>query len=142
MNRMGYMINRQESIDEILAILESAKDKNGDVPMRLIRQAFDKLSERKVDELPSSQPEPQWIPCSERLPDVSYDTLGNWSSEYVLLFYKDGHYDIGHFNPNGIFEGVDVDGYALTVGTAQEAFEEVQVIAWMPLPEPYREEGE
>lgn len=29
--------------NEILKILESAKDKNGDVPMRLVRQAFEKL---------------------------------------------------------------------------------------------------
>lgn len=30
---------------EILDILNSAKDKNGDIPMRLVKQAFDKLSE-------------------------------------------------------------------------------------------------
>ena len=29
--------------NEILKILENAKDKNGDVPMRLVRQAFEKL---------------------------------------------------------------------------------------------------
>ena len=31
--------------EDILKILEGAKDKNGDVPMRLVRQAFEKLSE-------------------------------------------------------------------------------------------------
>ncbi len=31
--------------NEILGILELAKDKNGEVPMRLVRQAFDKLPE-------------------------------------------------------------------------------------------------
>lgn len=31
------------SIEEILNILESAKDDTGSVPMRLVRQAFDKL---------------------------------------------------------------------------------------------------
>ena len=30
---------------EILKILETAKDKNGDIPMRLVRQAFEKLPE-------------------------------------------------------------------------------------------------
>ena len=30
--------------EDILKILEGAKDKNGDVPMRLVRQAFEKLS--------------------------------------------------------------------------------------------------
>ena len=33
------------SKEEILKILEDAKDKNGDVPMRLVRQAFEKLPE-------------------------------------------------------------------------------------------------
>ena len=31
--------------EDILKILEGAKDKNGDVQMRLVRQAFEKLSE-------------------------------------------------------------------------------------------------
>ena len=31
--------------EDILKILEVAKDKNGDVPMRLVRQAFEKLPE-------------------------------------------------------------------------------------------------
>ena len=31
--------------EDILKILEGAKDKNGDVPMRLVRQAFEKLPE-------------------------------------------------------------------------------------------------
>ena len=81
----------------------------------------------------------KWIPCNERLPVVSYDILGNWSSEFVLLFFKDEHYDIGHFNPTGLFETFDINGCPLIVGTVKEASEERQVIAWMPLPEPYRE---
>ena len=35
--------------EDILKILEGAKDKNGDIPMRLVRQAFEKLSEQCVD---------------------------------------------------------------------------------------------
>lgn len=31
--------------EDILKILEGAKDKNGEIPMRLVRQAFEKLSE-------------------------------------------------------------------------------------------------
>lgn len=31
--------------NEVLKILETAKDKNGEVPMRLVRQAFEKLPE-------------------------------------------------------------------------------------------------
>ena len=35
--------------EDILKILEGAKDKNGDVPMRLVRQAFEKLPEPCTD---------------------------------------------------------------------------------------------
>lgn len=85
------------------------------------------------------QPETKWIPCSERLPEVSYDTLGNWSSDSVLLVFKDGHHDIGYFNPCGVFEVYDMDcGCPVAVGTVRKADEAWQVIAWMPLPEPYR----
>ena len=31
--------------NEVMKILEAAKDKNGEIPMRLVRQAFEKLSE-------------------------------------------------------------------------------------------------
>ena len=39
------MMNKKE----ILKILEKAVDKNGDIPMRLVRQAFDKLPEECDD---------------------------------------------------------------------------------------------
>ena len=35
--------------NEVLKILETAKDENGEVPMRLVRQAFEKLPESCED---------------------------------------------------------------------------------------------
>ena len=35
--------------EDILKILEGAKDKNGDIPMRLVRKAFEKLPEQCTD---------------------------------------------------------------------------------------------
>lgn len=35
--------------NEVLKILETAKDKNGEIPMRLVRQAFEKLPESCED---------------------------------------------------------------------------------------------
>lgn len=81
--------------NEVLKILETAKDENGEVPMRLVRQAFEKLPEhcedtisrraaidavsrgcyelrgvfaeceKNLNELPSVQPEQRWIPVSD-----------------------------------------------------------------------------
>lgn len=48
---------------EILKILESAADKNGDVPMRLVRLAFEKIQEQK------------WIPVDEQLPEPYVDVI-------------------------------------------------------------------
>ena len=71
-------------------------------------------------DLPSVQPEQQWIPVGERLPDeygeylVTKHTIGWNCEEYVSN-------DIAYFDNDG-FHKADT------------------VIAWMPLPEPHRAE--
>ena len=88
-------------------------------------------------ELPSVQLEPQWIPCSERLPDEKdagiLKKLGTEKrSEYVLAT-------------------VEAKGERMTVTACtydgkwdwimKYAFPDFKVVAWKPMPEPYREEG-
>lgn len=49
--------------NEVLKILEMAKDKNGEVPMRLVRQAFEKLPE----------------PCSDTISrQKAIDAINSW----------------------------------------------------------------
>lgn len=60
----------------------------------------------------------QWIPCSERLPENAMNVIAQFSSGTVTELRYAG---------NGIFEGIY--DYSTKV-----------IIAWMPLPEPYREE--
>lgn len=60
----------------------------------------------------------QWIPCSERLPENAMNVIAQFSSGTVTELRYAG---------NGIFEGIY--NYSTKV-----------IIAWMPLPEPYREE--
>lgn len=70
--------------------------------------------------LPKVQPVNQWIPCSERLPEE----YGN----YLVTTDKD--VDIGTFNPNKAkWSCCDADGFYWTH----------DILAWMPLPEPYKE---
>ena len=87
----------------------------------------------------------KWIPCSERMPDTDYDL---WS-EPVLVTRKGKH-------PNGeewyVVEKAsycgellssdgkyrDTPGWAIGTNTYSTDY----IIAWMPLPEPYKAEEE
>ena len=66
---------------------------------------------------PTVQPEPQWIPVSERLPrDGSWNIFTDGKNISVERYKADA---IDHFFPNGRW------------------FEFEDVIAWMPLPKPF-----
>lgn len=73
----------------------------------------------------SAQPEPQWIPCGERLPDPMgwdecYLVSLAWGGIGVMEFKSTGFHNYGSLAP------VPIES----------------VIAWMPLPEPYAERRE
>ena len=64
---------------------------------------------------------PMWIPCKERLPDKSgeyYTTYEIKDKKYMGSRFFDAEYSL--------FSGASL----------------VTVLAWMPLPEPYKEEGD
>lgn len=76
-------------------------------------------SERIKKELEQITVEPvrgEWIPCSERLPDEEYDT--------VLAVTNKNHYAVYVYTTEHGFRTADIDA-------------EGEVVAWMPLPEPY-----
>jgi hypothetical protein len=71
-----------------------------------------------LEQMPSAQPEPRWIPCSERLPE------GNL---YVLVTYK---YQYGLMD-------IGITWYSERENKWCDAR---PIIAWMPLPAPYKED--
>ena len=85
---------------------------------RLLHCDFPYLSETTleelIDEAPTIDAEPHWIPCSERLPEAL---------EEVLVTSKYGH----------VYTSRIVHGEFEYGG---------EVIAWMPLPEPYEVEDD
>ena len=83
---------------------------------------FGTILSEVTGELPSAQPEQQWIPCSERLPEKNVWVL-------VTFMMANGEVDIDIMRINrwdSAWETRDFD----------MAYRET-VVAWMPLPEPY-----
>lgn len=78
-----------------------------------------------------------WIPCSERLPDEDYWTGANfqYSADVLMTVYnaedEDTIIDYGHT--------VDGSWYSDTTDCFVPSWWEV--LAWMPLPEPYKKGG-
>lgn len=89
-------------------------------------------------------PAPKWIPCSERLPELSIHCtdpfIGEWdNSEPVLIYHKDKRFECEQtiaLYTNG-FEDV---GKPVVYGWVEvEGCEEIRdVTAWMPLPKPWK----
>ena len=72
----------------------------------------------------SAQPEPHWIPCSERMPKIEETGV----SMMVLLCWSDGQVTVGAYAGDRTFVG---QAWPKAKGA------NVRVIAWMPLPKPY-----
>ena len=69
-------------------------------------------------------PEPEWIPVSERLPERDVDVLTYHRNESFCYYYVSWIDDY-----SGKWTGF--------IGSLSD-----EVLAWMPLPEPYQEEKE
>lgn len=74
---------------------------------------------------PTIEPESQWIPCSERLPEPRMAVLG-YAPRYqnIYALYYDSVYGWMLWNP------VRDDFFPNSQG---------EIVAWMPLPKPYKE---
>jgi len=80
--------------------------------------------------LPSAQPETQWIPCSERMPEIDETVLITIKEKY------DGDKEY-HYHTD-VADHLINDGW-LTFNDWDEG-QEIHIIAWMPLPEPWKGE--
>lgn len=81
----------------------------------------------------SALQEPKWIPCSERLPE----------NEYVLISKKPTKLSGSKWRVTVAIRTADPrSGKICWRDIGFGAIQDNEVLAWMPLPEPYREEGE
>lgn len=115
-----------------------------------------------VKGLPSAQPSPQWIPCSERLPEnrvsviVCFREWQQYAKRYIYSIVI-GWYARKHSVRENVFSeweadcdyDEDEDEFCIqegwyeftTQGNADlmNWYINAEVVAWMPLPEPYEE---
>ena len=116
---MNDLISRQAAIDA------TWEEPSYTDPLNVLTEVRD-----KIEALPSAQTEQRWIPCSKRLPEAGV--------RYQVTF-ESGEVGYADFR-NKIF---------LSDGSAKENVWETEryyeddgeVIAWMPLPDPYEEKG-
>lgn len=94
-------------------------------PLNVLTEVRDRL-----EVLPSAQPEPRWIPVTERLPFTEYG-----ESNDVLCCMENGLMKVLYFN-GGNWCYPTGESYC---GIVHETGWHNKVIAWMPLPKPWKE---
>lgn len=106
--------------------------------MEISIEQYNKMAER-LTYLEYKEADKQWIPCSERLPEKtieSYLVTVKWNKE-ELETTDDTEVTVAEWIDARCYKGCenieDLDGWGNLNG---------RIIAWMPLPEPYKEEGE
>ena len=114
---MDDLISRQAAIDCMVLLQREDEETYG----ASIPEGFDGDRAAEVlNRLPSAQ---QWIPCSERLPK---------DDETVIVTRDDGTVKIATFEVGEIENGWQIGSW----------YTEDNVVAWMPLPEPYEDKYE
>lgn len=113
--------------DAFKEYLQKNTEENADsIPERLVDAVLDVMDGimLDIDEQPTIDAVPRWIPCEDRLPENSNTVLitkkCTYSDDTIICF--------------GWYIGDNHWGRILD--------KEPKVIAWMPLPEPYEGEGE
>ena len=110
---MADSIDRQAAIEALARMMPRSYTPDGSHPadeeIFRVQEVFADCIEA-LEILPSAQSEPHWIPCSDRLPE---------ERGFYLTTTKDKAVYCDHWNEDN-FDRTEM------------------VIAWMPLPEPYR----
>ena len=112
-------ISRRAAIEAIMGLPTWWADEGGyygsaQPPMEAMLDPEDAVS--AIENLPTAEPEPHWIPCSERLPEAT--------GVYIVTC--------------NIYNGDKVDGVTATWSYwRRNEWMMKDVLAWMPLPKPY-----
>ena len=121
-----YLIDAQNNIKLLPPVQPKFK---AIANIQLTQEQVDKAFERAKEDILSVQPVNRWIPCSERLPvDEDYRESMECLDGCVWYFTDKGSMGLGYY-------------YYSTKewSTLRDLKPDGKVIAWMPLPSPYKE---
>lgn len=102
---------------------------------------------KTLKNLPSAQPEQRWIPVSERLPDDLSEVNVTWVNHNPESYYK--FFKDVPFTATAVYYKRKWYWYSSTCADIlseygrndfNEVDKDVEIIAWLPLPEPYQSE--
>ena len=139
--------------DETEKAFEILKENKGDLISRQavldiwhtsysnIRVEDEEIKYKKIAfELPSVENKGEWIPVTKRLPEESQTEDGYfYPSDMVLTFNSHGQYGVSRYWGNRISKKERPNDY---LDWMDLPFYRQDILAWQPLPEPYKERGE
>ena len=137
---MNDAISRQEVLEKVRAMQTYKLFENDD--MLLVDKAE---VQTELMMLPTVQPEPQWIPCSERMTEDLSEVNATWvnhNPEPYYEFIKDKPFTATAVYYKGEwywYSATCVDNLA-EYGRCDwdKVSDVIEIIAWMPLPEAYK----
>jgi hypothetical protein len=93
----------------------------------------------KIRKMPSVTPNTEWIPVSERLPEVNQRVLVTSYGRvcYAMMISADGNSGYPVFRLQD-----SLNERVVCETTVHSEFTTSRIVAWMPLPEPYKVESE
>ena len=132
----GYLISNgnYEKVRKRIESIPPARLELSDEEMQLFKKlrsfhsgSYAKLLDRIMAKA-SAQPEPQWIPCSERLPEKKTEVIYCLDNYFVSIGYMT---DRDYCGDETELHWEDLESGAL-----------IYPEAWMPLPEPWKGEAD